>query len=708
MSAPTGRMKWAHRLLAPVLLGLALLGAPSASADASGASVDFTVHEDAYENTVRVASPAEMRWPILAVDDSPSSPANGTVYVVGAKSIYTYSNVSPQPILECWVLAVADSRDGGRTFGPPHGPSGCGQAGTIPTGIGPGGAAVGNDGALYVVAGKRLLRSGDGGSSWRALTSGAGNGTPIAADAVAVDEVTGIVHAATLTPAQYGWSPMLVRLVSSGDGGITWSLPVTLYTSNDTSPEPITLAAYGGVAVAAFPLWPLNVSDRPIIVAAYSATGGLSVSSLTLSVPGVGMLLAPRLAVSPGGVYALSWSEATRNATSQWGYDFAVFSARSSDGGRNFPEPVRVRGGEDLTSAFTGVPVAIDRRSRVYLSWADNSGTVHVAVSNATSDGFDEASFVTYFEYHDVASGPSHGMALGSGGTVILTWYAERWVLDSQRTSRMDTNASGAFVRTLTGAAEGTVSDPASTLSGLSVRIELREPSGATAIAAASWTGGRVALDELRPAAYDLWLTVGASAFRAGSLPVQLWSQTTFRVRVEGTAPLPLAAIGLGGVVIAGTAVLLAVHYMRVTREGTLQRRVRLLMYEHIRDHPGSSFSAIRDAMGLKNGVAAYHLGVLEKQGFVHSEAQRRRRWYFPNGDVSLWKDLPLSRLQSDILDRVRRSPGVGLRELSRSLDRQASTVAYNLRGLEREGVVRVEHRGRKVHCFPVEPDGAA
>ncbi len=138
-----------------------------------------------------------------------------------------------------------------------------------------------------------------------------------------------------------------------------------------------------------------------------------------------------------------------------------------------------------------------------------------------------------------------------------------------------------------------------------------------------------------------------------------------------------------------------------------LKRKVRLLMHEFIRDHPGSSFSAVRDALGLKNGVAAYHLRVLEKLGLTHSEGRRGHRWYYPNGDVSLWRNLPLSRLQTSLVDAVRRSPGIGLREFARAVDRQPSSVSYSLRALFRENVLRAERRGRKLRCFPIEGSDA-
>ena len=134
--------------------------------------------------------------------------------------------------------------------------------------------------------------------------------------------------------------------------------------------------------------------------------------------------------------------------------------------------------------------------------------------------------------------------------------------------------------------------------------------------------------------------------------------------------------------------------------------KVRRIPFEYVRGHPGASFTEIRRVFGLENGAAAYHLRVLEREGFLHTESRRRHRWYYPNKEVSLWKETPLSALQASILDSVHQQPGIGIREIARTLDRRVSSVADNVRTLGREGVLRTMRLGRKLTCFP--PDGPA
>ncbi len=66
-----------------------------------------------------------------------------------------------------------------------------------------------------------------------------------------------------------------------------------------------------------------------------------------------------------------------------------------------------------------------------------------------------------------------------------------------------------------------------------------------------------------------------------------------------------------------------------------------------------------------------------------------------------MWRDLPLSALQQALLKEVESSPGIGVRELSRRVDRRASSVGYNVKALAREGVLKTERVGRRVRCFP-------
>jgi len=240
-----------------------------------------------------------------------------------------------------------------------------------------------------------------------------------------------------------------------------------------------------------------------------------------------------------------------------------------------------------------------------------------------------------------------------------------------------------------------------------SLTVELRDLATGATVRETNWDDTPVIFAGLAPDNYGLVLRAGNSSIGYGRLPVQAWGLTNFTIDVGPASPspaLPLVSVAatVAGVFLFGAA-LSAIQYSRLAKEKVLQKKVRALIYEYIRDNPGSSFSVIRSAVGLENGVATYHLAVLENQGLVRSKVHRRHRWYYPDGDASVWKDLPLSSLQRSILGAVHGAPGAGVREIARLTGHRASSVAYNVQGLVREGILRQERLRRHVRYFLTE-----
>ncbi len=202
------------------------------------------------------------------------------------------------------------------------------------------------------------------------------------------------------------------------------------------------------------------------------------------------------------------------------------------------------------------------------------------------------------------------------------------------------------------------------------------------------------------PAGYDASLSSGT--ITVAGQPAS--ATVSFSVRPP---PSPLPWLLVGTLTVAALGGLLAgLHFTRISRETIFQTGVRELIVNYVVANPGASFSAVRDTLGLRNGRAAYHLGVLEKQGFLHSETKRRRHLYFPNGNAALWRDLPVSSLQDSILKAVRESPGVGVRDLGRMLRRNHTSVSYNVRALSRDGMLRTQREGLRLRCYPINDGG--
>ncbi|MFA5895326.1 MAG: hypothetical protein WC985_00265 [Thermoplasmata archaeon] len=690
---------WKRCLVAAfAIMAIGIAGAgemPGLAADSVAASLDYTVAPGAYNNSVFAAAVTSMLYPRLLVDDDSSSPFYGVIYVIGLEALGNST---------CRAVTVVRSLDGGRTFGAPHSAGLCMEGLSLDV-------VVARNGTLYAAAwGPRILASTDSGQTWSLLAT-LGNASGPAS--LVVDPVTGMMYATWSTA---GWHTAgLVSVSSSRDSGLTWTVPVSNLANGTLGTAP-QIAAFGDSVVVA--LAASNASASFVAGLASFDGGGTwsNATALSRSAPCL-RFSAPSLAVSPSGLFAVSWYEdptlSGPGCWDTWGNGTETFVSFSLDGGRTFSSPRHVGGPPGWPTMSFGGALAFDDASRLYVTWHAlqnwTAGSVYVANSTGLAQGFEEASFSTRLQVGGGNSTAQENLAAGSNGTVYLLWVA----FDPSG----DPNGpdAGIFVRTVAGEAEGTVALTTSSASAV-LDIELKDSTTGAIPARTSWTGSTFLFGGLPPSMYDVWVRAGNSSVLAGRMPIRTWGRTTFTLHVQlgpggppvgGPAfPWELAGIAAAGIA-AGGAALAVLHHSRIAREEILQRKIRALMYEHILNHPGASFSAVRDALGLQNGVAAYHLGVLEKLGFVHSESRRRHRWYYPNGDVSLWREMPLTPLQASIINQVQESPGIGVRELARALARRPSSVGYNVKALAREGILRTHRDGRRIRCFLSEGAGA-
>ncbi len=638
----------------------------------------YTIDPSGHNDSVRVA-PISLMWvPRIAVG-LPQPNRSATVYVLGLNPANNTGNTScARPAnASCAPLVVIRSLDGGKSFETPETTNTDLPGWSVDTVVLPNGTLV------AASWGPWILVSTDSGTTWNVTATLGYAGAPTS---LARDPVTGTLYAvwAPHTVWEIIQGPILMS--ASHDGGYHWSTPVQILPAIPGGLYP-EVAAYGNHVVVA-----LSYDVVPTYIAVItSPDGGASWSNVTnLSVADVGYQM-PSVAVSSQGIFAVTWSQ-----------DGAVVVSVSMDNGSTWGSPSVVA---SVPGGGFGHSAVFDDPGRLYITWTSqalysSNASLYVASSDRSLDRFNASSFsITFHSQVPTGVWYQENLAAAGEGNVFLTW-------ESGDPSTPDAPGNGIFVRSVTGAVRGEIAIHGP-LSAPSVTVELRDLATGATIRAATWGGTPVVFTDLAPDSYGLVVQVGNASAAYGQLPVQVWGLTDFTINIGPPAPSPalpfvVAAAMVAGVLLFASA-LSAIQYTRLAKENVLQRKVRALIYEHVRDNPGSSFSAIRDALGLQNGVAAYHLAVLENQGLLHSKIHRRHRWYYPDGDVSLWKELPLSPLQRSILGAVHGSPGAGVREIARLTGRRASSVAYNLEGLAREGILRRERLGRHVRYFPAE-----
>lgn len=150
------------------------------------------------------------------------------------------------------------------------------------------------------------------------------------------------------------------------------------------------------------------------------------------------------------------------------------------------------------------------------------------------------------------------------------------------------------------------------------------------------------------------------------------------------------------GVLIAGLGPLLA---MVIKGERATLSRGRILGY--VEAHPGIHFSALRDALGLANGVTSHHLHALEREGRVLSWADGSRRRFAASGiDPATVKTLehPVTGMQKAILQTLADSGALGLSasDLRTHLEATRQLMSYHLQRLDERALVAREGKGRK------------
>ena len=107
----------------------------------------------------------------------------------------------------------------------------------------------------------------------------------------------------------------------------------------------------------------------------------------------------------------------------------------------------------------------------------------------------------------------------------------------------------------------------------------------------------------------------------------------------------------------------------------------------------------------MKNGTLSYHLGVLEKTELIQSRREGLKyRVFYPTGmNFPKSERFRLTDFQIQIIDSLKRHPGLTQKELARLLGQKPQTINYNIKVLDQAGLLSVEKKGRKTTCFAVE-----
>jgi DNA-binding transcriptional ArsR family regulator len=169
-----------------------------------------------------------------------------------------------------------------------------------------------------------------------------------------------------------------------------------------------------------------------------------------------------------------------------------------------------------------------------------------------------------------------------------------------------------------------------------------------------------------------------------------------------------VAAVAIGATEIGFVALmsLLLPLYSKIRKEEVLDQFTRGKIQGYITAYPGEHYNSIKAQLGINNGALAYHLKVLEREGYVTSIRDGVYKRYYPKETVIPRRRGQFSQMQEMVLGHIRESPGISQDGLARAMKVSNQVVYYHIRNLMAAGAVRLEKDGKETHCYLSEKIG--
>jgi PKD repeat protein len=126
-----------------------------------------------------------------------------------------------------------------------------------------------------------------------------------------------------------------------------------------------------------------------------------------------------------------------------------------------------------------------------------------------------------------------------------------------------------------------------------------------------------------------------------------------------------------------------------------LDNKTRHALLGIILTDPGIHYSAIREEFGLSNGQAAYHLNVLEREGFIRSARDGKlKRFYSAHTQVPEDVGMSPEDTRDAIVSLVRGRPGISQLEVMEALGMDRASASYYLRELVKVNRLKAGKKG--------------
>jgi DNA-binding MarR family transcriptional regulator len=139
--------------------------------------------------------------------------------------------------------------------------------------------------------------------------------------------------------------------------------------------------------------------------------------------------------------------------------------------------------------------------------------------------------------------------------------------------------------------------------------------------------------------------------------------------------------------------------YTKIKRYRVLEHQRREMIYSYVKEHPGEHFRGIQKVLGLEVGTLAHHINKLERVEFIKSRQDGQYRRFYPM-DAKIDVKLILSKLQENILNWIKRNPGISGTTIATQMGMNQKIVAYHVNVLQNAGFIYTEKQGREKLCY--------
>ena len=142
------------------------------------------------------------------------------------------------------------------------------------------------------------------------------------------------------------------------------------------------------------------------------------------------------------------------------------------------------------------------------------------------------------------------------------------------------------------------------------------------------------------------------------------------------------------------------------------ENQIRKMIYTHIKEYPGVSFSKLKRFYDLNDGTLRYHLNYLERAKKISSKLENGKLHYYPftrtaidsNSTVPDSKTRSLTPHQELILNAIIQNPGINQTELISKTSLKRHILTYNISQLIDLGMVKKNNHVKNV-CYEYIPD---